>query len=207
MSQVRIHKSESAADLANKLRAKAFTVGNHIVFGRGQYKPEIDSGMGLIAHELAHTIQQSNSAPIVQRVPQPGQVELITELNSEPGPEEVDGHAPLKSDQLEDAPPELVNQIRDLDDDFTLFLQEQLIPELEETLIGEVEVKSKLLTARSVKRWRRYERWSVKSRLFNAQTLSRSLTLLIAALRLVQSALRELAGKSEADNLIAQPLD
>jgi Domain of unknown function (DUF4157) len=204
MSQVRIHKSESAADLANKLRAKAFTVGNHIVFGRGQYKPEIDSGMGLIAHELTHTIQQSNSAPIVQRVPQPGQVKLITELNSEPVPEEVDGQAPLKSDRLEDAPPELVNQIRDLDGDFTLFLQEQLIPELEESLVGQVE--SKLLAARSVKRWREHEKWIVKNRLFNAHTLSRWLTLLIAAIRFVRSALAEIASNSEVDKLVAQPL-
>jgi hypothetical protein len=203
-SQVRIHKSESAADLADKLRAKAFTVGNHIVFGRGEYKPEIDSGMGLVAHELAHTIQQSNASPFVQRAPQPGHEKLITKLNSEPGPEEVDGQAPLESDRLEDAPPELVNQIRDLDDDFTLFLQEQLIPELEESLIGQVE--SKLLAGRSVRRWREQEKWIVKNRLFNAHTLSRWLTLLIAAIRFVRSALAKIASNSEVDKLVAQPL-
>jgi phage-related protein len=72
---VRIHTGEHAAQLSHNLNAHAFTVGNHIFFGRGQYQPDAGSGKELIAHELTHTIQQGASpqhsgpqpAPAVQR--------------------------------------------------------------------------------------------------------------------------------------------
>ena len=57
-SQVRIHTDENAARLNRNVGAKAFTVDNHIFFGRGQFQPESDQGRELIAHELTHTIQQ-----------------------------------------------------------------------------------------------------------------------------------------------------
>jgi murein DD-endopeptidase MepM/ murein hydrolase activator NlpD len=42
--------------------ARAFTVGDHIVVGAGEYAPGTYSGQHLIAHELAHVVQQRGSA-------------------------------------------------------------------------------------------------------------------------------------------------
>lgn len=56
--QVRTHTGPSAAGAAVALNARAFTVGDHIFFGAGEYRPESTQGRRLIAHELTHTIQQ-----------------------------------------------------------------------------------------------------------------------------------------------------
>lgn len=56
---VRVHTGASAAAAAEALDARAFTVGDDIVFNRGEYRPETRSGRHLLAHELAHTVQQA----------------------------------------------------------------------------------------------------------------------------------------------------
>src|SRR5688572_10938808 len=71
---VRVHVDRQAAASAIGVRARAYTVGEHIVFGAGEYQPGSSVGQQLIAHELTHVIQQSGAgdqAPkgIVQRVP------------------------------------------------------------------------------------------------------------------------------------------
>lgn len=55
---VRIHVGEAAAQQSASLNAHAFTVGEHIFFGRNRFQPESAGGRELIAHELTHTIQQ-----------------------------------------------------------------------------------------------------------------------------------------------------
>lgn len=62
-SQVRIHHGPRAAEAADSVHARAFTVGRDIVFGDGQYTPGSPGGRRLLAHELAHVVQQSRSAP------------------------------------------------------------------------------------------------------------------------------------------------
>jgi len=62
-SSVRIHTDATAARLASELRARAFTIGRDIAFASGQYRPGTLAGDALIAHELAHTIQQRNGRP------------------------------------------------------------------------------------------------------------------------------------------------
>jgi hypothetical protein len=57
-SNVRIHRDGSAQDSAAAIGARAFTSGDHIVFGRGQWQPHSAAGMNLLAHELAHQAQQ-----------------------------------------------------------------------------------------------------------------------------------------------------
>jgi hypothetical protein len=59
-SRVRIHSSLRAANLAGRVRAQAFTVGQDIFFGLGFFRPDTFEGRKLIAHELTHTIQQRN---------------------------------------------------------------------------------------------------------------------------------------------------
>ena len=58
---VRIHNDSSANRSAEAMQARAYTHNNHIVFGRGEYQPGNSTGKKLLAHELAHTIQQGNS--------------------------------------------------------------------------------------------------------------------------------------------------
>ncbi len=58
---VRVHTDAKAARSANAVDALAYTVGNHIVFGAGQFAPETSAGQRLLAHELAHTIQQRSA--------------------------------------------------------------------------------------------------------------------------------------------------
>ncbi|MGA7339576.1 MAG: DUF4157 domain-containing protein [Terracidiphilus sp.] len=64
-SKVRIHTDARAADSARWLNAQAYTVGSHVVFGRGQYDPISTVGQRLLAHELTHVAQQGgrNAAP------------------------------------------------------------------------------------------------------------------------------------------------
>ncbi len=57
-SQVRVHTDARAAESARAVNALAYTVGKDVVFGTGQYAPGTSDGMGLMAHELMHTIQQ-----------------------------------------------------------------------------------------------------------------------------------------------------
>ena len=61
LSGVRTHTDSIASGLSNKVNARAFTVGNHVAFGTGEYQPGTLLGDALIAHELAHTIQQNGS--------------------------------------------------------------------------------------------------------------------------------------------------
>lgn len=58
-SRVRVHTDSKAADLSSKLNARAFTIGNDVAFAEGEYKPGSLIGDALIAHELAHVVQQS----------------------------------------------------------------------------------------------------------------------------------------------------
>lgn len=58
---VQIHSGSDAAASAHAVNAKAFTYGRNIVFGEGQYDPQSRSGMQLLAHELTHVLQQTDS--------------------------------------------------------------------------------------------------------------------------------------------------
>jgi hypothetical protein len=58
---VRIHTDGAAARKASELGARAFTVGNHIAFAPGEYRPGTPEGDALLAHELAHVQQQRNA--------------------------------------------------------------------------------------------------------------------------------------------------
>ena len=56
--EVRVHTGPYASGLANTLRARAYTVGQDVVFGAGQYAPFSRAGRRLLAHELTHVVQQ-----------------------------------------------------------------------------------------------------------------------------------------------------
>jgi hypothetical protein len=77
---VRVHADARAAESARDIDALAYTVGQDIVFGAGQYAPESAGGRNLLAHELTHVVQQTAGAGggetaqrklVQQRVPSP----------------------------------------------------------------------------------------------------------------------------------------
>lgn len=62
LSAVRAHSDASAAKSAREMHARAYAVGSHIVFARGEYRSDTGAGRRLIAHELAHVMQQARAA-------------------------------------------------------------------------------------------------------------------------------------------------
>ena len=62
-SNVRIHTDVRDAESARAVHALAYTVGHHVVLGPGQYAPGTTAGLGLLAHELTHVVQQKGQSP------------------------------------------------------------------------------------------------------------------------------------------------
>lgn len=74
---VRVHSDPEAARLSAAIGARAFTHRAHIYFGDGEYAPGADVGRRVLAHELAHVIQQGAAErgeprPPVSEAPGPG---------------------------------------------------------------------------------------------------------------------------------------
>jgi hypothetical protein len=82
-SDVRVHTDHRASQSAEAVSALAYTVGSNVVFGRGQYVPNSHSGRQLLAHELAHVIQQSGL----------GYAPTASSLQRQPAPNPSDGDA------------------------------------------------------------------------------------------------------------------
>jgi hypothetical protein len=80
-SRVKVHTGDRAASLSQQLSARAFTIGNNVFFGRGQFRPESRDGKELIAHELTHTIQQGG---VAQRSPEIQRSEDVTVTQQAP---------------------------------------------------------------------------------------------------------------------------
>ncbi|GAA5156315.1 hypothetical protein GCM10023340_43800 [Nocardioides marinquilinus] len=67
-SGVRIHDDAPAARLNRMVSARAFTTGRDVFFGAGEYQPGTAAGERVLAHELAHTVQQESTVSrLVQR--------------------------------------------------------------------------------------------------------------------------------------------
>jgi hypothetical protein len=62
-SRVQIHTGAQAEAAAASVGALAFTLGRHVVFGRGQYSPSNAAGRHVLAHELTHVVQQDAADP------------------------------------------------------------------------------------------------------------------------------------------------
>jgi hypothetical protein len=62
---VRVHADAAATQSARDLNAKAYTVGNHVVFDAGEFSPDSPAGRRLLAHELTHVVQQSGGGAAV----------------------------------------------------------------------------------------------------------------------------------------------
>ncbi|MFW5766054.1 MAG: eCIS core domain-containing protein, partial [Coleofasciculus sp.] len=60
-SQVQVHTDSKSNKLNESIQAKAFTTGTDIFFKQGEYQPDNQPGQELLAHELAHVVQQNGS--------------------------------------------------------------------------------------------------------------------------------------------------
>jgi hypothetical protein len=65
---VRVHTDARAAESARAVDAVAYTVGSDVVFGAGEYRPGTAAGDRLIAHELAHVVQQGGAQARQERL-------------------------------------------------------------------------------------------------------------------------------------------
>jgi hypothetical protein len=73
LSDVRVHTDDTADQLNRSVSARAFATGTDVYFAKGEYNPGSSAGDKLIAHELAHVVQQrgsSSGSPLT--VSQPG---------------------------------------------------------------------------------------------------------------------------------------
>jgi hypothetical protein len=82
-SGVRMHTDTHAADMAQSLNARAFTVGRAVVFGAGQYTPGTPEGQRILAHELTHVLQQEGNKTLIQRLVRGTRVNDCNEDNAE----------------------------------------------------------------------------------------------------------------------------
>jgi hypothetical protein len=65
LTNVRVHADNHAAESAQSINALAYTLGRDVFFAHGQYAPETTEGRRIIAHELAHVLQQKEG--LIQR--------------------------------------------------------------------------------------------------------------------------------------------
>lgn len=92
LGAVRIHRGHEAQRAAGSIRARAFTIGQHVGFAAGQWAPDTGEGRRLLAHELAHTGQAAGSVrrqavpePVPPFVPAPGQQGTEISRRTRPG--------------------------------------------------------------------------------------------------------------------------
>jgi hypothetical protein len=66
-AEVRIHTGARSSELAREIKARAFTHQRNVFFGAGEYRPTERSGRRLLAHELAHVVQQNAQREFIVR--------------------------------------------------------------------------------------------------------------------------------------------
>lgn len=95
-SAVRLHTDDRAARSARDVNALAYTTGNHIAFAKGSYAPESGAGRQLLAHELAHVVQQRQQPqPQSDSISQPGDRDELAADRAAAGV--MAGRGPLQS--------------------------------------------------------------------------------------------------------------
>ncbi|HJU53149.1 MAG TPA: DUF4157 domain-containing protein, partial [Pyrinomonadaceae bacterium] len=94
--RVRVHADAKAAESARAVNALAYTVKHHVAFDAGRYSPDTRDGQSLLAHELAHVVQQSRGASAPLSLSQNSYLERAADqaasaLGRETGPVHVPG--------------------------------------------------------------------------------------------------------------------
>ena len=96
-SRVRVHSGAEAEQSTRDVNANAYTVGHDMVFAAQRFAPGTHEGQRLIAHELAHVVQQTGgdavSSPFLQRQPAPqtrqGKILSLKEVSADPAREKA----------------------------------------------------------------------------------------------------------------------
>jgi uncharacterized protein DUF4157 len=102
-SRVRVHSDRRAADSAAAVNARAYTVGDDVVFGEDQFQPHTAKGQSTLAHELVHTAQQgTNGSTTVSKIGEPddayeAQSEGVAKRVLEPGVEPAQTKSDLQT--------------------------------------------------------------------------------------------------------------
>ncbi|HLY03053.1 MAG TPA: DUF4157 domain-containing protein [Candidatus Cybelea sp.] len=112
-SGVRVHTDAEAGRSARSFGALAYTAGQNVVFGAGQYAPHSGDGQRLLAHELAHVVQQSvrGGTPSLQMKP------IATRFQDEPTLDDVsDGKKVLKAGDTGEAVIRVTTALSELGD-------------------------------------------------------------------------------------------
>lgn len=73
-SGVRVHADAHSDQLSQAMHARAFTAGQDIFFAHGEYVCGSTDGLGLLAHELTHVVQQDGKGRTVRRAPSKSQL-------------------------------------------------------------------------------------------------------------------------------------
>jgi hypothetical protein len=94
---VRVHTGAAASESARSIGARAYAVGQNLVFADGQYAPHIEGGVRLLAHELAHVVQQRR----------PGAVGASAESGADAAAEAVSHGRDVSSQSIGSAAPGL----------------------------------------------------------------------------------------------------
>jgi hypothetical protein len=105
-----VHADDKAAAAAQALNADAFTVQSDVAFAEGRCQPGVEAGRRLIAHKLAHVVQQRSSGPLLQRQLAPGQASMTL-----PVPSPADIRA-AEADRLREATEALAQHRSDVDE-------------------------------------------------------------------------------------------
>jgi len=117
-SDVRLHTGGEAADLSRTINARAFTLGNHVVMGSGEYQPNSQSGQRLLGHELTHVVQQweggINSKVRTQGSIAPGSADSEV-LQRTPGVDAEDSWRAMAAGELEVEPDEALRRTQALE--------------------------------------------------------------------------------------------
>lgn len=92
-SGVRVHTGGQAAESARAIQARAFTAGQDVVFGAEEYAPGNREGRKLLAHELAHVVQQQNGLDPAQIRRQIPETQLSPSGATPPSPSEQNAPA------------------------------------------------------------------------------------------------------------------
>src|SRR5579884_804006 len=93
---VRVHTSPQADLSARAINAHAYTVGNDVVFASGRYTPQTETGKHLLAHELAHVLQQGRNGSIRSSL---GQNDLLEEDAVQAASTYREGQRPIRVTQ------------------------------------------------------------------------------------------------------------
>jgi hypothetical protein len=85
LSDVRLHLDGMAGSAAERIHARAYTLGREIAFAPGQFAPATIEGRRLIAHELGHVVQQVGGAPrAIRRAGEEGTTEFRERVTGRP---------------------------------------------------------------------------------------------------------------------------